>query len=242
MKIQLIEEPNKPAIKKIEFICDGGIHPKLEKGEFTRIGLNKHSFTYIVGRPQSGKSNLVQNFFKCKELLRKCFHNVFYISPSSSSLKDDVFNVLDDSKRFTDLNAESLEAILNKCESTEKTEKNMIVIDDCAASLKNHDLEKMFSRLVLNRRHTGGGVSIIIISQSYNLLPLTLRKMLDNLILFKPTFDEFELINEELLRINRKELKKVYKFFFDEKYKFLMYNVEHGKYFKNFDKVEFDDE
>ncbi len=31
-------------------------------------------------------------------------------------------------------------------------------------------------------------------------------------------------------------------FFFDEKYKFLTYNIDTGKYFKNFDNVILDEE
>lgn len=237
MKIQLIEEKDKPAIKKIEFVCDGGIHPKLDKYDFTKHGLNKHSFTYIVGRPQSGKSNLTQNLFKNKSLLKKCFHNIFYISPSSSSLKDDVFNKLPDDKRFMELTEETLTSILSRCESSEKDEKNMIVIDDCASSLKDGNLLKMFQRLVFNRRHIGGGVSIIIISQNFNLLPLQLRRLINNLILFKPSFEEMTLINEQILNQPKKEVKKLMNFFFDEKYNFMMINLDSGKYYKNFDSV-----
>ena len=133
MRLTLTEEENKPSIQKIDFICDGGIHPKLDKYDYTKTLFQKHSFTYIIGRPQSGKSNLLQNFFKKRDMLRKCYHNVFYVCPSSSSLKDDVFNKLPDEKRFTDLTEESLSSILNVCEASTKEEKNMIVIDDCAA-------------------------------------------------------------------------------------------------------------
>lgn len=239
MKLELIEEKDKPTIKKIEFICDGGIHPKLDKYEFSKHGLNKHSFSYIVGSPGSGKSNFTQNLFKNKNLLRKCFHNIFYISPSSSSLKDDIFNKLPEDKRFIELNEDTLSIILTRCEESTKEEKNMIVIDDCAASLKDNNLFKMFQRLVFNRRHIGGGVSIIIISQNYNLLPLQLRKTINNLILFKPKFTELNLVNEELLNLPKKDLKKVSEFFYDEKFNFMMVNLDTGKYFKNFDSVIF---
>jgi hypothetical protein len=238
MRLEVKEEPEKVKIQKIEFICDGGIHPKLDKYEFSRHGFNKHSFSFVVGRPQSGKSNWTQNMFKNKTLLRKCFHNIFYVCPSSSSLKDDIFNKLPEDKRFMELNEETLQSILARCEASEKDEKNMIVIDDCASALKDHNLLKAFQRLIFNRRHVGGGVSVIIIAQNFNLLPLQLRKVINNLILFKPTFNEFELINDELLNLPKKELKKVMNFFFDERFNFMMVNLDTGKYFKNFDPVE----
>ena len=100
----------------------------------------------------------------------------------------------------------------------------------------------MFLRLILNRRHIGGGVSVIIVSQSYNLLPLQLRKMINSLILFKPTYEEMNLINDEILYNDKKEVKKLMEFFFDEKYKFLTYNLESGKYYKNFDRVTIEEE
>lgn len=242
MRLTITEEENKPSIQKIDFICDGGIHPKLDKYDYTKTLFQKHSFTYIVGRPQSGKSNLLQNFFKKRDMLRKCYHNVFYVCPSSSSLKDDIFNKLSDEKRFADLTQESLGSILNVCEASTKEEKNMIVIDDCAASLKDNDLRNMFLRLILNRRHIGGGVSVIIVSQSYNLLPLQLRKMLNTLILFKPTYEELNLINEEIFYQDRKYIKKMMEFFFDQRYNFLTYNLDSGKYYKNFDGVTIEEE
>ncbi len=242
MRLTINEEENKPSIQKIDFICDGGINPKLDKYDYTKTLFQKHSFTYIVGRPQSGKSNLLQNFFKKRDMLRKCFHNVFYVCPSSSSLKDDIFNKLPEEKRFADLTQESLGSILNVCEASTKEEKNMIVIDDCAASLKDNDLRNMFLRLILNRRHIGGGVSVIIVSQSYNLLPLQLRKMLNTLILFKPTYEEMNLINEEIFYQDRKYSKKMMEFFFDQRYNFLTYNLDSGKYYKNFDGVTIEEE
>lgn len=241
MKIQEIKGNNDLQVKKIDFVCDGGIHEKLNNYDFTKQ-FNKHSFTYIVAPPQSGKSNLIQNLFKQKQLLKKCYHHIFYVCPSSSSLKDDVFNKLPENQRFLELNLETLESIKNRCESYDKDEKAIIVLDDVAKELKNIDLYKLFLRIIANRRHIGGGVSIIVISQVYNLLPLVLRKMVNNLIILNPRMKEFTLMNDEYFNLDHKNIKKIKEFFFDAKYNFMMYCPDENIYFKNFNKVIVDED
>lgn len=241
MKIEEIKGNNDLKVKKINFICDNGIHDKLNNYDFTKQ-FNKHSFTYIVAPPQSGKSNLIQNLFKQKQLLKKCFHHIFYVCPSSSSLKDDIFNKIHENQRFAELNKETLESIKNSCESYDKDEKSCIVLDDVASSLKNIELLKDFQRLIFNRRHIGGGVSVIVISQVYNVLPLQLRKMVNNLIILNPRMKEFTLMNDEYFNLDNKNVKKIKEFFFDTKYNFLMYCPDENIYFKNFNKVIVDED
>lgn len=241
MKIEEIKGNNDLQVKKIDFVCDGGLHEKLNNYDFTKQ-FNKHSFTYIVAPPQSGKSNLIQNLFKQKQLLKKCFHHIFYVCPSSSSLKDDIFNKLPENQRFLELNKETLESIRNSCESYDKDEKSCIVLDDVASALKNIELLKDFQRLIFNRRHIGGGVSILVISQVYNVLPLQLRKMVNNLIILNPRMKEFNLMNDEYFNLDHKNVKKIKEFFFDAKYNFMMYCPDENIYFKNFNKVIVDED
>lgn len=241
MKIQEIKGNNDLHVKKIDFVCDGGIHEKLNNYDFTKC-FNKHSFTYIVAPPQSGKSNLLQNVFSNKLLLKKCYHKIMYISPSSSSLKDDIFNKIPENQRFVELNKETLGTIRNMCESYDKDIKCCIVLDDVASALKNIELLKDFQRLIFNRRHIAGGVSIFVISQVYNVLPLQLRKMVNNLIILNPRMKEFNLMNDEYFNLDHKNVKKIKEFFFDAKYNFLMYCPDENIYFKNFNKVIVDED
>jgi hypothetical protein len=241
MKIEEVKGNNDLEVKKIDFVCDGGLHDKLNNYDFTKQ-LNKHSFTYIVAPPSSGKSNLIQNLFKNQKMLKKCFHHIMYVCPSSSSLKDDIFNKLPENQRFMELNEETLGTIRNMCENYNKEEKSCIVLDDVACSLKNKELLKDFQRLIFNRRHIGGGVSVIVISQVYNVLPLQLRKMVNNLIILNPRMKEFNLMNDEYFNLDQKNVKKIKDFFFDKKYNFLMYCPDDNMYFKNFNKVIIDED
>jgi hypothetical protein len=239
MKIELQKEKDGLEIKKIEFVCDGGLHDKLNEYEFTKC-FNKHSFTYIVAPPQSGKSNLTQNLFKNKNMLRKCFNKIYYFSPSSSSLKDDVFNKLPEEQRYTELTQANLDEVRSQIEGFEKGDKSCIVLDDCASALKDKELLRDFQRLIFNRRHIY--TSVIIISQVYNILPLQLRKMVNNLIILAPRLKEFTLMNDEYFNLDVKNIKEVKAFFFDKKYNFLMYCPDENIYFKNFDKVNIQEE
>lgn len=242
MKLELIKEKEGLEVKKIQFMCDGGIHDKLDEYEFTKQ-FNKHSFTYIVAPPQSGKSNLLNNLFRNKKMLRKCFHHIFYFCPSSSSLKDDIFNKLPEDQRFMELNEENLNEVRNRIEGFEKGDKSCIVIDDCASALKGNGSKQLmldFMRLIFNRRHLY--TSVIIISQVYNCLELKLRKMVNNLIVLNPRLKEFNLMNEEYFNLDPKNVKKLKEYFFDAKYNFMMYCPDENIYFKNFDKVIIDEE
>jgi len=239
MKIEEIKGNNDLEIKKIDFVCDGGIHEKLNNYDFTKQ-FNKHSFTYIVAPPASGKSNFTQNLFKQKKLLKKCYHHLYIFDASSSSLKDNIFNKLPDNQKFTELNEENLNLVRNTIENYPKDENTLILIDDCASALKNKSLYTDFLRLIANRRHIQ--CSVIVISQVYNLLPLPLRKLVNNLIILNPRMKEFNLMNEEYFNLEQKNIKKIKDFFFNVKYNFLMYCPDENIYFKNFNKVIIDED
>lgn len=242
MKINLIKDKEGLEIKKIDFVCDSGLHDKLNEYEYTK-SCNTHRFYYIVAPPASGKSSLVQNFFSNKKFMKKVFNHIYYFSPSSSSLKDDIFNKLPDYKRFSELNKENLTSVLNTICALDKNEKSMIVFDDVISAFKgNKELLTDFQKMILNRRHCGGGISIMVISQVYNLLPLQLRKAVTHLILLNPRTRELNLVNEEYFNLDPKNVKKIKNFFFDKKYNFLTYLPDENIYFKNFDKVKVEED
>jgi hypothetical protein len=242
MKINLLKDNDDLEIKKIEFVCDNGLHEKLNKYEYTK-SCNTHRFYYIVAPPASGKSNFTQNMFKNPKIFKKVFNHIYYFSPSSSSLKDDIFNKLPEYKRFTELNQENLDYVLNSTSVLDKDEKTMIVFDDVITAFKkDKDLLSNFQKMILNRRHIGGGISLMVISQVYNLLPLQLRKAVTHLIILNPRMKEFNLMNEEYFNLDNKNIKKIKEYFFDKKYNFLTYLPDENVYFKNFDKVIIDED
>ena len=96
----------------------------------------------------------------------------------------------------------------------------------------------------MNRRHLtndksvkGGSVAIILTSQVLNAVPLPIRKQADGLFIF-PTKNVKELnaISEEFLgHLNKKQIKQVFNYTFDEPHNFLFIKPNHKKVlYKNF--------
>ena len=64
-----IKENKMPKLPVCEMICDKKIHSKLDDYDLTKF-LNCDSTNLIIGKPQSGKTNLLYQFFKSKHLLK----------------------------------------------------------------------------------------------------------------------------------------------------------------------------
>lgn len=78
----------------------------------------------------------------------------------------------------------------------------LIIFDDVASQIKDLEKDTLLNNLFLNRRHIlpGGVISIIIVTQKYNLVPLRFRTVATSLILFDINNKEFECIRNEHLK------------------------------------------
>ena len=92
--ISLIEN-EKPHLKVCQMKCDNQLDSKLNNYELTKF-LNEHSTSCFIGKPKSGKTNLIYSFFKSKEIFNSTFHNVFIFQPPTSraSMKDNIMNLI----------------------------------------------------------------------------------------------------------------------------------------------------
>ena len=99
---------------------------------------------------------------------------------------------------------------------------------------------EVLKRLIFNRRHLK--LNIIITSQSYVNLPLDLRKNISNLILFKPSKKEFQLVFDELVETKKELFQDVMKISYGEPHNFLFLNVNSQRMFKNWDELIFHEE
>jgi hypothetical protein len=127
------------------------------------------------------------------------------------------------------------------CE-TESSEKHytLLFIDDCASSLKNTNIQKLLQKLVFNRRHLR--LSIWIMAQSYNSLPLSLRKNISQAVIFRPCNKrEVSTIFDELIYLNKDDQVKVANHVWDTPFNFLFIDTAKGKIFKNFNYLQLDD-
>jgi hypothetical protein len=232
-----------------EFSCDNNVlgdhlnsHPLLKL-------LNCYGFTVLIGRPQQGKTSLAIGLLTQKDpkIYRKTHNKFLIMMPQNSinSLKKNPFKCLPEENFFNEFNEQSLNEVYNILQANSSNNlKTILFIDDMTADLKTtKEIITLLKRIVYNRRHLK--TNIIITAQSYNNMPLDIRKCITNLFLYKPSKKEMQIIFEELIESKKTLFHDVMKMTFDSAHNFLFINVPSQRMFKNFDELimsEEDDE
>ena len=136
-----------PKLPVCEMVCDKKIHPKLDEYDLTTF-LNCHSTNLIIGKPQSGKTNLLYQLFKSKHLLKNCYDKIFLFQPAQSraSMKDKVFDKIPDDQKFEELSIENLDYVDNNLDEG----NNCLIFDDMTTYLKDNETRKKLKELVMN--------------------------------------------------------------------------------------------
>ena len=199
---------------------------------------NRNGFIWVLsGSGGSGKTSLMLNFFKRKELYRNKFHNVYYICPMSSFLSVEKHPFSDHSKVFHELTVGLLEGIYQelcqKKESDEEQEYSCIIIDDMASSLKENDIAKQLNKMLIKARHIS--CAFIFSLQSYYYVPKILRKQIVFITIFKcKNIEEWNSISKELLNMNKEDALVLYNYVYNEPYTHLDLDTVDNKVYKNF--------
>lgn len=262
MKINEIK--NKNDVKKLRPIKEKqdiyipGIHDK-------NISRRNGMIYLLSGSGGSGKSSLVLSMFKSNDYYRGKFDNIYYFCPACSmdSISNHPFKNHD--KVYNDLTVETLVEIYNELstvvEPIEKQKKsvfvdevvedveeddsepeieyNCILIDDMGSSLKNPDIQKMLSKMMIKARHIK--TAFIFLIQSYYLFPKILRKQITYCSIFKPrNSEEWISISKELLNLNKDNGLILYDYVYDEPYAHLDIDTSNNKIYKNFNLLEID--
>jgi len=239
-----IKKTDKIKMHVPEFICD---HPLCEhlKNYPQFSYLNIYNTTAILGRPGSGKTSMLISMLSQKDkdkIYNEVFDFVYIIMPSQSrnSLKKNIFKNHKPERIFDELNLENLQQIFNEVQENSSNKKtSLVVYDDCGASLKNNDIQKLLKEMNFNRRHLK--LTQIYLIQSWLSTPLDVRKLYTNLICFKPNKIEWETIIEECLEQPKDiayALLKLYK----KAHDYLFINITNQKIFYNQDEVIIDDD
>lgn len=230
-----IKHNKKPELPVCEMVCDKKIHPKLDKYELSSF-LNCHSCNLMIGRPGSGKTNLIYQIMK--SIANKCYDKIFIFQPEKSriSMKDQLFNKLPSDQLFEDLTFENLEQVNNNLEDDGN---NCIIFDDMGAYLRNEDIKKLLKSMVMNRRHKH--LSIYFLCQTYLSLAPEIRKLFSNLFVFKVSKHELNTIYDELIEHKREYVDEIIKIIYDKKYNFMFVNTDSQRIFKNWDELIIED-
>lgn len=209
---------------------------------------------YIVGAAGSGKTTTMLSLLKSHptkskpnvpRFYYKYFDRIYLCSSSLNSLPLDKLNLNDD-RVFNKYSDDMLERIIE----TEKDDVNnncLLILDDVIKSIKK---SANMCRCVLNRRHIltnadeedSASLSVWILSQRYNELPLTFRCNMNSFIIFRTDNKrELDNIKDELMGdLNKEQQNEVLKLAWNKKYSFLyvkMNKPTNEKYYQRFNKI-----
>jgi hypothetical protein len=225
------------------FSCDG------ELGKHIPEPLPNRHFAWLCsGKAGSGKTSLVMSLLCGKgeaRVYRKVFDHVYIIVPraSLSSLKKDAFVDHNQSRIYHELSGDILHEIKESCKKLRDSfpdSKCLILIDDMAVYLKEKTVQKALADIICNRRHYG--ISLFLCVQSYMFVPLTLRKQLTHISMWKPTNKrEFQSVFEELVYLDKDSADKLAKFVFREPYDHLFLDVNRSHFARNFNTLTLED-
>ena len=73
--------------------------------------------------------------------------------------------------------------------------------------------------------------------QNYTSIPLSIRKLFTNCVVFKPSKKEFEVLTEELFEMKKEKALDIMKYVYTEPHDYLMLNVDSQRIFKGFDEI-----
>jgi hypothetical protein len=156
-------------------------------------------------------------------------------------MKKNIFKDHDESKMWDELDFTSMNDIYSKLQaSTEEKETTLLILDDVGASLKRNDIQTLFRKVIFNRRHLK--VHIVILLQSFNSCPLSVRKLFTNIFIFKPSKVEFEILFDELFDSKKEVADQIMRFVYDKPHQYLMMNVESQKMYKGFHEIMYKQE
>lgn len=195
-----------------------------------------HFNCIICGKPGSGKTTLLKYFLRSSDFFYKKFDYILCLSPSIAEFKDLFLN-----KFFT--NSEySCEWILNKLEyinSLNRSKINvLLIVDDFVSQMDKNRFDEKLTSISFNRRHLldNGMLSIIQTTQKYNVIPSRIRCASNILILFNCNKNEIVSIEKELI-FNDVDFQSICKNNIGIDGSFLIYNINAGKFYKNFNEI-----
>ena len=138
-------------------------------------------------------------------------------------------------------------------EVSKSGKKVLLILDDVVNDIrKNKGVDKSLAKILYNRRHItadGGdeanGVSVWLTTQSYNRIPLMIRKVANGLIAFKlkNVKEILSIYDEFVIGLSKEQFMNVLKYVYKDPYDFLFMNFDEPwdqVYHRNFAKLILD--
>jgi hypothetical protein len=143
---------------------------------------------------------------------------------------------------FDELTYDNLNEVMDRIKATPADENNVIIFDDQASYLKNKDTLQMFKELIFNRRHLH--TSIYFLNQTFFSVPKELRRLFSNMFIFKVSKNELKNIFDENVEDEfvKSMLPDISKVVYDKPFSYLFINTDNQKFYKKFDRLEFNED
>lgn len=196
-----------------------------------------HFLACICAKPGAGKTALIKFLLTSPSFFFKKYDFIFIVSPSGRVEYVDMFLPFENITDSYDIEwiNEKIKCI-NEAYPTEYINA-LFILDDVIGSVNSARHSESLMSFVFNRRHIikNGMTSIIITTQKFNVLPTCLRAVMNVLVLFSAIRKEIEVIKDNLI-YGQVDFDDICDFCFKED-SFLIYNISHGLFFKNFDNI-----
>jgi hypothetical protein len=220
---------------------------KVEPIKMKNDGLIKHVhapladnygfFTILCGRPNAGKTSLLLNMLikKSKNTYYKKFDEVYIFSNSLDTITEKI--KLDPSRMFNGIS--ELEAVIENVRVSKDKKRILFVLDDCVNDIKSSD--DYMLKLIYNRRHISGSISIIITTQVYNKIALTIRKCANDIFLFSTSNKkELNSLFQDFINIPEKDFYKICRYCFaKDNHQFIVIRTSDNTFYHNFNQILF---
>lgn len=117
--------------------------------------------------------------------------------------------------------------------------QSLLILDDVGVQLKDKNVQKALLKMFSTSRHLS--LTVLVIVQSYLMLPLSIRKLLSHAVLYKNlSLREKQTINNEFLGLSKLEAKKFFDYMLDKNdidYCTCVLNREDGRIYRDFQEV-----
>ena len=178
-------------LPKVPMNTDKQLHKNLKE---PLSSIQSGRLVVIAGAAGSGKTSALVNMFvlgKCKKTNKKmslkgCFDNIFIVSPSMGSFKNDIFKDISDENKYDNL----LDFLDNYREIIDQDEEETcVILDDVGSSIRTAEILNKFNKMVHNRRHQR--LTLIVLVQNIGMVVPAIRDSVNILIVFKPKRSSF---------------------------------------------------
>ena len=236
MTITETKNPDEPILRRPKFVVDYKIK------DIVKPFPDQASYMVFVGKSRSGKSSLLTSLLLDKKMYRKAFHNILYVVPQHSFTSmaenpDNPFLEIDPDKIYHDLDFDVLSSILTRIHGyAEQGEDTLLIFDDFSSEIKHPRLLRLLNRAVNNRRHER--LSIWMSVQTYRSIPLSNRKTINYLVMFKPSnAAEQKSVWEEMTMLSRDKFDELCAYVFDRPHQYMVLDRDNDEYYKGFSKL-----